>query len=350
MWTRASAATVPVADRFEWFNELVASALIPTAIKSEESADFRAEAAMLDLGVTQVSTFAHSPLSSRRTPALIRRGDPEQYQLALITGGRWWMSHSGGDEEFGVGDMILWDTSRPQETVAHPGDGPSRSVILHLPKDVLPLRSGRVDRLLGRRIASDSGMAAVLAGFIASLREHGSACEPQELRRLGSVAVDLAAACLAHRLDAYGELPAEARARALRERIDAFIEHNLGDPALTPGLIAAAHGISVRSLHMLFGEEGRASRPPSGAVAWSAPAPIWPARSWPAGPSTTSRPAGASPAPRPSAAPSARPTGSVPPSSAARPRSRPEHRAETCAPGGADPRPTPPERAQRGRD
>ncbi|MCX5012963.1 helix-turn-helix domain-containing protein [Streptomyces sp. NBC_00555] len=256
MWTRASAATVPVADRFEWFNELVASALIPTAIKSEESADFRAEAAMLDLGVTQVSTFAHSPLSSRRTPALIRRGDPEQYQLALITGGRWWMSHSGGDEEFGVGDMILWDTSRPQETVAHPGEGPSRSVILHLPKDVLPLRSGRVDRLLGRRIASDSGMAAVLAGFIASLGEHGSACEPQELRRLGSVAVDLAAACLAHRLDAYGELPAEARARALRERIDAFIEHNLGDPALTPGLIAAAHGISVRSLHVLFGEEG----------------------------------------------------------------------------------------------
>lgn len=256
MWTRASAAAVPVADRFEWFNDLVASALIPTAIKSEESADFRAEAAMLDLGVTQVSTFTHSPLSSRRTPALIRRGDPEQYQLALITGGRWWMSHHGGDEEFGVGDMILWDTSRPQETVAHPGDGPSRSVILHLPKDALPLRSGRVDRLLGRRIASDSGMAAVLAGFIASLGEHGSACEPQELRRLGSVAVDLAAACLAHRLDAYGELPAEARARALRERIDAFIEHNLGDPALTPGLIAAAHGISVRSLHALFGEEG----------------------------------------------------------------------------------------------
>ncbi|MGR4881548.1 helix-turn-helix domain-containing protein [Streptomyces sp. LARHCF249] len=252
MWTRVSAAAVPVADRFEWFNDLVASALIPTAIKSERSADFQAEAALLDLGALQVSTFAHSPLSSRRTPALIRRGDPEQYQLALITGGRWWMSHRGGDEEFGVGDMILWDTSRPQETVAHPGDGPNRSIILHLPKDALPLRPDRVDRLLGRRIATDSGMAAVLAQFISSLGEHGSACAPQELRRLGSVAVDLAAACLAHRLDAYGELPAEARERALRERIDAFIEHNLGDPQLAPGLIAAAHGISVRSLHALF--------------------------------------------------------------------------------------------------
>ncbi|WP_405679380.1 helix-turn-helix domain-containing protein [Streptomyces sp. NBC_00868] len=51
------------------------------------------------------------------------------------------------------------------------------------------------------------------------------------------------------------DFPAEARARALRERIDAFIEHNLGDPALTPGLIAAAHGISVRALHLLFRDQ-----------------------------------------------------------------------------------------------
>ncbi|MEU9298957.1 helix-turn-helix domain-containing protein [Streptomyces sp. NPDC048269] len=255
MWTRSTTATLPKAERFEWFNEIVASALIPTAIRSELSADFQAEVSMLDLGVTQLSSFAHSPLHSRRTPALIRRGDPEQYQLALITGGRWWMSQCGGDEEFGVGDLILWDTSRRQETVAHPGNGPNASLIVHLPKDALPLRSGRVDRLLGRRIATDSGMGAILAQFISSLGSHGAACEPQELHRLGSTAVDLAAAVLAQRLDAYGELPAEARARALRERIDAFIEHSLGDPALNPGLIAAAHGISVRALHLLFRDQ-----------------------------------------------------------------------------------------------
>ncbi|MFG2875321.1 helix-turn-helix domain-containing protein [Streptomyces sp. NPDC048337] len=252
MWTSVSAATLPVAERFEWFHDIVASALIPTAIRSELSADFEAEVSMLDLGVTQVSSFTHSPLRSRRTPALIRRGDPEQYQLALITGGRWWMSQCGGDEEFGVGDLILWDTSRPQETVAHGGDGPSGSLILHLPKDALPLPSGRVDRLLGRRIPGDSGMGAVLARYISSLGAHGAECEPRELRGLGGATVELAAACLAQRLDAYRELPAETRARVLRERIDAFIEDNLGDPALDPGLIAAAHGISVRGLHALF--------------------------------------------------------------------------------------------------
>uniref|UniRef100_A0AAU2JSM8 Helix-turn-helix domain-containing protein n=1 Tax=Streptomyces sp. NBC_00049 TaxID=2903617 RepID=A0AAU2JSM8_9ACTN len=256
MWTTASAAAVPAADRFEWFHDIVASALIPTAIRSERSADFQAEASLLDLGVTQVSSFAHSPLRSHRTPALIRRGDPEQYQLALITRGRWWMSQCGGDEELGVGDMILWDTSRPQEAVARPGDGTNRSIIVQLPKDVLPLRSGRIERLLGRRIATDTGIAAVLARFVASLGAHGSECAPHELRRLGTVAVDLAAACLAHRVDAWAEIPVEARIRALRERVDAFIGDHLGDPALTPGLIAAAHGISVRSLHALFSEEG----------------------------------------------------------------------------------------------
>lgn len=256
MWTSASATTVPVAERFEWFSDVVASALIPTAIVSERHADFHAEASTLALGATRLSVFSHSPLRSRRTPALIRRGDPEQYQLALITGGRWWMSHNGADEEFGVGDMILWDTSRPQETIAHPGQGPSRSVIVHLPKDFLPLRPGRVDRLLGRRIGADSGTSAVLARFVASLAEHASACTPRELGDLGAAAADLAAACFAHRLDAYGELPAETRARALRERIDAFIDHRLGDPRLTPGTIAAAHSISVRGLHALFRSEG----------------------------------------------------------------------------------------------
>ncbi|MFJ8011826.1 helix-turn-helix domain-containing protein [Streptomyces sp. NPDC096339] len=256
MWTSASATAVPVADRFEWFNDVVASALIPTAIASERRADFHAEASMIGLGQAQLSRFAHSPLHSRRTPALIRRGDPEQYQLALITGGRWWMSHNGGDEEFGVGDMILWDTSRPQETVAHPGHGPSGSIIVHLPKDALPMRPGRVDRLLGRRIATDSGTAAVLARFMSSLAEHASACTPQELSALGTAAADLAAACFAHRLDAYRELPAETRARALRERIHAFVEQHLGDPWLTPGTIAAAHSISVRGLHALFRAEG----------------------------------------------------------------------------------------------
>ncbi|MGW0749915.1 AraC-like ligand-binding domain-containing protein [Streptomyces sp. NPDC002587] len=253
MWAELSADMIAPKERFDWYNEVVASSLVPVDLTSERSEDFRCGASVLDLGAAQVAAHAYGPLYSRRTSALIRRSDPEQFQLGLMVRGGMWMSqYGGGDAQVGPGDMILWDTSKQWEAATRAGDATVEAVILQIPRDALPLREDRVAGLFGRRIGGESGMGAVLARFLSSLRSHAAECGPQELRRLGSVAVDLAAAVLAQRVDAYDELPAEARARALRERIDAFIDHNLGDPALTPALIAAAHGISVRALHLLF--------------------------------------------------------------------------------------------------
>ncbi|HTZ22607.1 MAG TPA: helix-turn-helix domain-containing protein, partial [Streptosporangiaceae bacterium] len=38
--------------------------------------------------------------------------------------------------------------------------------------------------------------------------------------------------------------------------VQAFIHRHLGDPGLSPAMIAAAHHMSVRSLHQLFHDEG----------------------------------------------------------------------------------------------
>lgn len=50
-------------------------------------------------------------------------------------------------------------------------------------------------------------------------------------------------------------LPVASRQQALMVRICEFIEHNLDDPALSPGMIAAAHHISLRTLHKLYETE-----------------------------------------------------------------------------------------------
>ncbi|MFG2293329.1 helix-turn-helix domain-containing protein [Streptomyces sp. NPDC048603] len=251
MWQRISAGALPAAERFDWYNDVVARTLLPTALSADRDADFHAEAAALPLGVAQLSEFAHSPLRSRRTPALIRRGDPEQYQLALMTRGRYWLSQCRSDTLIGPGDMILWDTSHPHEAASMSGP-PVGVLILQLPREAVPLPTGRIDRLLGLRIPADAGTGAVLADFIGSLDSHAAGCAPAERAALGSAAVQLAAACLAGRADPYGQPPAEFRAQVLRRQIDAFIEHHLGDPALGPGAIAAHHHISVRTLHELF--------------------------------------------------------------------------------------------------
>ncbi|MER5934779.1 helix-turn-helix domain-containing protein [Streptomyces sp. NPDC002054] len=252
MWVDLSTVGVPTADRFEWFNEVVASELMPTALSTDQTATFRAEVAALDLGALQVSKFSYSPLRSKRTPALIRRSDPEQYQLALVTSGSEWITQRGNGSKLAAGDLVFWNSSHPWEAGVPEADGQVEAVVLQLPRSAMPLRADRLDRLLARRIPARTGMAAILARFLTSLHEEGPDCAPQDLARLAGITTDLVAACLAEHLDTPGELPAEARSRALRARIDRFIEHNLGDPELTPRAIAAHHAVSLRTLYSLY--------------------------------------------------------------------------------------------------
>ncbi|MEU6236830.1 helix-turn-helix domain-containing protein [Kitasatospora sp. NPDC047058] len=262
MWSTLSNAGVPAADRFEWFTDMVARDLVPVSVTSPYADDFRAEAAVLDLGPLRVSAHAHGPLRSRRPAALTRRSDPEQYQLALVHGKNpMWISQNGNDSGPVVRELVLWDTSRPFESGTRDEHGISDVLVLHIPRAALPIRADKVDRLLARRIPAQRGTGAVLARFLTSLGDHAAECGPGELARLGGIARDLAAVCLAEHADAAREVDAGARSRALLERVKAFIEHNLDDPGLAPEAIAGRHHISVRSLHLLFqGEEESVSR------------------------------------------------------------------------------------------
>ncbi|MEF9883351.1 AraC family transcriptional regulator [Streptomyces sp. P9-A4] len=256
MWSVVSSGDLPDEERFEWFADMISREVMPTALTSERSAEFTADVALLDLGGLQVSKVAYSPLRSRRTPALIRRGDPEQYQLGLVTKGAMTLSQHGNDCEAEAGDLLFWDTSRPSDARYVSDGDPGQLVILQLPRDALPLPTNRLDGVLARRLSGRSGIGAVLVDFLRSLVTHGGECAPEELSRLGATATDLAAACLAQHSGTVEKLPAEVRARALLRRIHAFIEYNLGDPELTPVVVAAHHNLSVRTLHQLFKGEG----------------------------------------------------------------------------------------------
>lgn len=293
MWSTVSSGGLPAGERFEWFSDLVSREVMPTVISSERPASFHAEAAVMELGELRVSRLAYSPLRSRRTPALIRRSDPEQYQLALVSAGAMSLAQHGNDCGAGVGDLVFWDTSRPSDARSPTGDDREQQlVILQLPRTVLPLRPRQLDRLLARRIAGGSGMTPVLASFMTSLVDYGDQCSPTQLRQLGTVAADLAAACLAQQLDTEEQLPAEVRQRALVQQIHTYIEHNLGDPQLNPRSsppdTASRYASSTSSSTAMT----RASTAGSADAAWSGAAPIWPCPApWP-GRSISSPPAG----------------------------------------------------------
>ncbi|MFB8236966.1 helix-turn-helix domain-containing protein [Kitasatospora purpeofusca] len=250
-WSSVSAAVVPAADRFEWFREAVATEVMPLSISTDHAADFHADIAGVELGPVRMASFAYSPIVARRSAAHVRQGDPEDYQLTLVSGGSFRLSHMGRDELI-AGDMVLADTSRPMATECVRAGGPVRALVLQVPRSAVPLRPDRVDRLLARRIPARRGSGAILSGFLNTLVGQAPHCAEDELAGLGPVLLDLVGACLAHQLGALDEAPAEVRARLTLERVLAFIEHNLGDPDLTPRLIAERHHLSLRALYALF--------------------------------------------------------------------------------------------------
>ncbi|MFC4331823.1 helix-turn-helix domain-containing protein [Streptomyces andamanensis] len=252
MWQGGSTGAVPAGDRFAWFSDVVSSALMPSAFSAPDTTGFYAEGALLDLGGAQVSRFTYSPLRSRRTPALIRRGDPEQYQLGLVTRGSAWFAQNGAEAELRPGDMALWDTSRPYESGSGADGGTVEVFVLQIPKAAMPLRAERLERLLAHRIPGGRGLPGVLSDFLTSLTGNGPDCRPEDLSGLGGMAVELAATCLAQQAGAVREMSEEARAEALFRRVDAFIENHLGHPDLTPRAIAEHHHISLRTLYALF--------------------------------------------------------------------------------------------------
>lgn len=239
-------------DRFEWFCDAVSNHVMPVSLSAGHPSGFHADIADLELGPLRLSALTFSPVLSRRTPAHIRRGDPEQFQLALVTRGAFRIDQRGHDSIV-AGDLVLTDTSRPSEGASI--DERCTVGILQVPRSMLALRHDKVEGILGRRIRGDRGTGAILGGFLNTLLAQGPSCRPAELVSMGSIALDLATACLAQQLGTPEAAPAEARAQETFQRVTRFIENNLGDPDLTPQAIADRHNISLRSLYALFRDQ-----------------------------------------------------------------------------------------------
>ncbi len=246
---------LPVAERFGAWHDMTTRALIPSAIRSDHEADFRASARVLDLGAVQVSALAYPSLETRRSARLIRQSDPDSYQLMLFLRGGHRILQAGRDTTSGPGDMMFYDASRPWRGWTVAGADMVKGVMVQFPRVLLPLPADKLDRLTAVRLPGREGMGAVLSGYLTQLAVGTAAYTAADGVRLATCTLDLLTAFLAHHLDASASMPPETHHRALLMQIHAFIQQHLADPDLSPGAIAAAHHISLRSLHRLFQDQ-----------------------------------------------------------------------------------------------
>lgn len=154
-----------------------------------------------------------------------------------------------------VGDLLLHDVTRVSSAHFRPPSpgAPFETAVAAVPRFLLTQPQDRVEPLLGRSLAADQGIAALLADLVGKLAEHPETYRPSDRARLGLVVADLLSALLANLLDDRPVIAPSGR-DALLQRIQDFVQEHLRDPELTPREIAARHHISTSYLFRLFQE------------------------------------------------------------------------------------------------
>ncbi|OKJ27838.1 helix-turn-helix domain-containing protein [Streptomyces sp. CB01580] len=247
---------IPAQGRFDRSRELTTKTFTPTDTTSNCTDGFEATLHALELGAPHLAVMTFRSLQVLRTPQLIRRSDPDLYQLALPLRGSYRLIHAGRDTTLGAGELVLYDSSRPFSAVVTPPQGCAQLIQVQFPKALLPLAAESVGRLIGRPLSHREGIGALLAGFLARLVRDVDHYHPADTARLGSIFLDLLTALLAHELKDQASIPSESQRHSLMLRIQSFIERHLGDARLSSQTVADAHQISTRYLYKLFQEEG----------------------------------------------------------------------------------------------
>jgi AraC-like DNA-binding protein len=250
---------LPAAERFDFLRELVAQTWAPMECHSDHRSDYRAVLRSSGLGAMQVVVMDILSIKVCRTPRLIGSADPDMLKLLMpVRGtGSYVVTQDGRQARLRPGEFALYDLRRPYEVDCGVGEvDASQALTFMFPFSLVPLPPSQLKQLTAVRIPASAGIGTLTSQFLVHLARTIDHCSPAEAARLSTAALEVLASRLAHELDAMGWVPPEAHRRALLTRIQAFIQQRLGDPELSPGMIAAAHHISLRYLHKLFQEQG----------------------------------------------------------------------------------------------
>ncbi|MFF7243608.1 AraC family transcriptional regulator [Embleya sp. NPDC008237] len=247
-----STEVVAAPERFALWKEAMDRSHVCDRLDTNDHGDFRAGMRCLDLGEIRVSALSFPHLRITRTPKLIRRFDPEVFQINHFLGGQGIVSVGKYDTTLRVGDLLVMDSGLPYRGEVHADSARWSHMTVQCPYALLPLPAKTVRRLFAVPISGRSGMGGVFAGWLFDLNGRAAEFTPADAPTLASVTVDLLGSVLARCLESEEALSPETRRTALRARIVAFVERHLADPDLTPRAVAEAHHISLRLLQQLL--------------------------------------------------------------------------------------------------
>ena len=239
-------STDEAADRpFAYWVDTVCSRFLELDIDSPVRDRFQARLDQTELGPATANWLCADAQRVRRTRARVAGAAPS-FLLMQLRAGRVEIRQAGHVMPLHPGECILLDGGQPYEVECPQA---TRSCVLQLSHEWLRGWISCPERLAPRRF-DGAGWSGALCAAMGSLDLE--TCDRLALPR-AEVADHIAGLLKL----ALGPAPQERTdGRHLRERLLRAIRNGLSDPALSPVAVAAAHGISVRTLHYAFAAAG----------------------------------------------------------------------------------------------
>lgn len=238
--------------RFHVWGEMVATACGPMRVHQADRGAFDGVIVSGTFGSVQVATVRADPHTVELTEGLATRAKATPLHLTCVLDGEVVIDQGGTHAVAGTDSLFCYDGSCPFVLRM---SAPIHMVTVKFDHRLVDLRVGLEHPLRAATWSGREGAGGLLASLLRSLTGHMRELDAVAAGYLGSSLASLVTAVCAEKLRYGGEGAAAAR-RAQLHRIKSYARARLGDPGITPPLLAEVHHVSLRYLQLLFQDEG----------------------------------------------------------------------------------------------
>jgi AraC-like DNA-binding protein len=245
-----STDAVPPSQRFAYWQEVVCRHCIPAASVPLDGKPFDGSLRVRHLGTLNVSELSAPRHRWERDGTHIRSGPNDSYWVGLLIEGEGRLAQDGRAVLQREGDMVLYDAARPFQFELAAG----ALCIVEVPRKVLNYRFPLADSFTATRIGAGLPTGDLLARMIREAKALDlSENQTSTASLVASAIIDMLAATLELQAGRPGYVSAH---EALVERTKAYIHRNLDVSTLDVEQLAAAQGVSSRTLTRAFAQQG----------------------------------------------------------------------------------------------
>ena len=236
------------AKRYSAWRDAICDVYVHVDVKATDPDRYRGFIRETKFGDVVMTDILLSEQRIKRERQHISQLDKECFYIQFVRNGNVTVSQKGQEHRSNAARGAIFSATEQYEL--H-GQGDVRSLYLELPRDAFIQRFA-ADRIpVSATIDTTRGVGKIATDFCVSLATDGTGLEPDLRSGLGSQLMDM----LAFALQAQpNDLPmAEGWARKARLKlVQQWIDHHIVDSDLSLDEVAAANGMSLRYLHLLF--------------------------------------------------------------------------------------------------